>query len=114
MKSIIVYRKENWKCPFDIFIDNLSDDLVSKITYKINLLLVDLLCINDVKYLREKIFELRVKDKNNIVRVFYFSEINNKIIILDWYIKKDNKLKKEVLNKMIEYKKDYLKRIWNK
>lgn len=117
MKEIVYYATDNWKNPTKKFLNNLlkiNKNLHSKVLYKIDLLKVNLLWINDIKYIKEKIYELRIKDENNIVRVFYFSNIWNKLIILDWYIKKDDKLKINVINKMISYKNDFIKRFGNK
>ena len=111
MKIILYYKKENWKIPFYEFINNINENLFSKVFFKIELLASNLLWKNDVKYIKDKIFELRIKNENNIIRVFYFSKINNEIIILDWFIKKENKLKKQVLDRVIRYKNDYIKRI---
>lgn len=115
MKEIIFYKKENWNIPMNDFIENFkinNKGLLSKIYYKLNLLRLNLLWNNDIKYIENQIYELRIKDNSNIIRIFYFSYINNKIILLDWYIKKENKLKRSIINKIINYKKDYLKKIW--
>lgn len=112
MKNIVYYKKENWKIPFYEFINNINKKLFSKVFFKLELLASDLLWVDDVKYIKDKIYELRIKDENNIIRVFYFSKINNEIVVLDWYVKKENKLKKQILDRIILYKNDYLKRIW--
>lgn len=110
MKEIIYYEKENWNIPFLDFLKKLDIQLSSKIFHKTELLLIGKLWDWDVKYIKEKIYELRIRDENNYYRVFYFSILNDKIVILDWFLKKENKLKHSILNKIIYYKKDYLKR----
>ncbi len=117
MKDIIYYEKENWKKPLIIFYNFLKKNnkqLLTKIYFKIDLLAYDKLSVDDVKYLKEKIYELRIKDQSNICRVFYFIYFWNSIVLLDWFIKKDNKLKREILNKIIKYKKNFIKRFWKK
>jgi len=44
------------------------------------------------------------------IKIFYFTVNKNLILLLDWILKKDNKIKDSVLNKIILYKKDYEKR----
>ena len=49
------------------------------------------------KYIEEGIIELRLKSKEGIARVFYFTMIEKKIMMLHSYIKKSNKTpKKEI------------------
>lgn len=115
MKQIIYYEKENWKIPVKIIINFLNknnEKMLSKFYYKLDLLKFDLLWKEDIKYIKNNIYELRIRDESNISRFFYFSYSFNKIIILDWFIKKDNKLKNNILSKIINYKNDYIKRIW--
>jgi len=115
MKEIVYYRKENWKIPIKLIINFLKENnpkILAKLYYKLDLLKFNLLWINDIKYLKEWIYELRIKENSNIIRTFYFLYNWDEIILIDWFIKKDNKLKSSILNKVIKYKKDYLKRIW--
>jgi phage-related protein len=116
MKEVIYYTKENWECPFTSFMDILevtNIKLFTKIFFKINLLSYWKLWSEDIKYIWDKIYELRIKQSSNISRIFYFTYSWNKIIILDWVIKKENKLKQSILNKVKWYINDFLKRIWN-
>jgi phage-related protein len=43
------------------------------------------------------LFELRLKGKDGIARVFYCTQINQKIIMLHSYVKKSQKIPKNVL-----------------
>jgi len=113
MKNIIYYQKKNWKIPFLEFIDKLqgkNKKLEAIIYNKISLLSIDKLSFNDIKFIKDKVYELRIKDSLWFYRIFYFSCIWNNIIILDWFIKKDNKLKKGIFKKILLYKKDFLQR----
>lgn len=115
MKDIIFYRKENWDEPVLIFLDVLkwiNQKLLVKILYKIELLSEWKIWNDDVKYIWENIYELRIKQSSNISRIFYFTYEWNTIVLLDWIIKKDNKLNSNVLKIIKTYKKDFLKRIW--
>jgi len=73
MKEIVYYKKENWKIPVYEFLEELSKNnpkLVSKILYKIDLLKNLNLWNEDVKSLKDKIYELRIKCSSNISRFF--------------------------------------------
>ena len=110
-KKVIFYRKENGDIPVKIFFDelkNTNNQLLAKILAKIDLLSMDSLWMDDVKYLDDKIYELRIKKQSNIGRVFYFMLYWDSIVLLDGIIKKDQKLKKGILDRVIKYKNDYL------
>ena len=76
-------------------------NLALKIRSKIQFLSLDILGEKDVKYIKDKIYELRVRDRNNISRVFYFSYQNQDIILLDGIIKKQDKLKNTDIERCI-------------
>jgi len=110
-KKVILYRKENGDIPIKIFFDELKNtnkQLLAKILAKIDLLNMDLLGSDDVKFLEDKIYELRIKKQSNIGRVFYFTLHGDSIILLDGIVKKDQKLKRNTLDRVIKYKNDYL------
>jgi phage-related protein len=112
MKQIILYQKQNWEIPVKIFLDDLAyinTDLHSKILQKIDLLSINRLWKEEVKYIWDKIYELRIKQSSNISRIFYFTIQNEKIILLDWIIKKSQKLNKSVIEKIKKYKDSFLK-----
>ncbi len=115
MKEIIFYEKENGKIPINDFFEllNISNEkLLAKFYYKLDFLKLWLLWKNDIKYIKDKVYELRVKKWTDIWRVLYFCYLDNKIVILDWLIKKDNKLNKKFLRKIFNYKADFIKRFW--
>lgn len=112
MKQIILYQKTNWEIPVKTFLEKLSffnNDLHAKTLQKIDLLLIERLGNDDVKYIWDKIYELRIKQSSNISRIFYFTVQNEKIILLDGIIKKSQKLDNSVINRIKKYKEDYLK-----
>jgi phage-related protein len=51
---------------------------------------------------------LRVKQSSNISRIFYFTIKNEKIVLLDWIIKKSQKLDSSVIERVKRYKNDFL------
>ncbi len=112
MKQIIFYQKQNWKIPVKEFLNELSiknPDLNAKILQKIDLLLLDKLWNDEVKYIWDKIYELRVKQSTNISKIFYFTIQNEKIVLLDWIIKKTQKLDVSIIERIKKYKDDFLK-----
>jgi phage-related protein len=58
-------------------------------------------------YLRDGIYELRVKTSQNQVRLFYFFFDGAKIIITHGYKKKTNAVKNSELEKALDFRKDY-------
>lgn len=112
MKELIFYQKENWEIPMKKFLDKIEKNnpkFYAKIWLQIKLLLIDSLWNEDIKNIWDKIFELRIKQSSNISRVFYFTIKNEKIILLEWIIKKSQKLNNSIIEKIKKYKKDYIK-----
>jgi phage-related protein len=62
------------------------------------------------KYIDKGIFELRIKFSTDITRIFYFFIKDNKIILTNGYIKKQNKLDSNEFIKAVKYKEDYERR----
>ena len=116
MKKIIYYQKENGKIPVKDFLDETlfnNKKLGAKIFSKLEMLSFWILTNKDTKYIQDKIYELRIRDGNNISRIFYFTFLWENIIVLDWIIKKDNKLKNRDIERSVWYKKDFIKRFGN-
>ena len=65
------------------------------------------------KYIDKGIFELRIKFSTDITRIFYFFIKDNKIILTNGYIKKQNKIDNSEFNKAIKYKENYERREQN-
>ncbi len=99
--------------PVKEFLDSLDDKMLGK-------------CIGDIeklsilgnqarppltKKIGDEVFELRTKQSNNIVRIFYFFCVGKRIILTNGFIKKTNKTPKSEIEKAEEYKKDFLDRL---
>jgi len=84
--------------------------LATKTVAKIMSLSFGKLGAKDVKYIWNDLYELRIRERNNISRVFYFIHVWNAYVILDWIIKKDQKLKHQDIKRNVTYKNDYKKR----
>lgn len=58
-------------------------------------------------YLRDDIYELRVKTNQGQYRLFYFFFDGMKIVITHGYSKKASSVRNQEIKKAIEYKRDY-------
>ena len=65
------------------------------------------------KSLGDGIFELRIKQGNDITRVLYFFFIGNKAILTNGFIKKSQKTPKNVIETAKKYREDYQRRNQN-
>jgi phage-related protein len=63
-----------------------------------------------VEYLRDKIYELRVRTMNGNIRLLYFFVEKNKIIITNGFKKKRGPVSKRYINTAIKYREMYLER----
>ncbi|MBR4576027.1 MAG: type II toxin-antitoxin system RelE/ParE family toxin [Clostridia bacterium] len=62
------------------------------------------------KYLRDDIFELRVKVGSDISRVLYFFFDGNKAILTHGFIKKKDKTPPGEIDRAIKYRREYFSR----
>lgn len=67
-----------------------------------------------VKQLKGKdnkgLFELRIKFSNDIVRIFYFTYLNHRYVLLHGFIKKTMKTPSKEIEKAKRYMEDYKRR----
>lgn len=56
------------------------------------------------------LYELRIKFSNDIARIFYFTYIDNKFVLLHGFIKKSQDIPKKELVKARKYMEDYKRR----
>lgn len=61
-------------------------------------------------YIEDGIWELRTKQSSNISRILYFTFTNNKIVLLNGFIKKQQKTPRNEIDRAKKYKNDYLRR----
>ena len=59
------------------------------------------------------LYELRIKFATDIARIFYFTYINNKFILLHGFIKKTMNTPKNEIEKALKYMQDYKRRAEN-
>jgi len=115
MFTLEFYETENKIVPLKIFLDELMQDdkaLFAKVIRDMELLESkgNLLREPYTKPIEDGIFELRTKQSNNIVRVFFFFVVGKKIILTNGFVKKTNKTPKGEIEKAKEYKRNYERR----
>lgn len=112
MYKIKFYRTESGKEPAKDFLENLNSKIRTKAIWELNLLqekgteLKKPYC----DYLQDGIWELRIKFSSDIVRIFYFFNNNEIILLLNGFVKKTQKTPKEEIEKVLKYKKDFEER----
>ena len=109
--EIIFYKKLSGEIPIRTFFDKLTDKHVAKARRMIDLLeeFGTELKMPYCQYLQEGIWELRIKFASDISRIAYFLYTDNKIVLLNGFIKKTQKTPKGEIELALKYKKDYEK-----
>lgn len=95
MKWQIIYYNEN----LEQEILNLPDGLLARYFHLTDLMIEfgSNLGLPHTKAIDKGLFELRIKSKEGIARVFFCTKIGKKIIMLHSYIKKSQKIPKQEL-----------------
>ena len=106
------YKKSNNRCPTEDFWNDLLKAEILFVERAIDRLseFGNNLRRPHADYLRDDIYELRVRTNQNQVRMFYFFFDGAKIIITHGYKKKTSAVKDSEIRKAIEFRKDYLAR----
>lgn len=93
--KIEYYISENGKCPVKDFIDALSPESKAKYIFIADLLTDYGLNVREpyVKPITgtRKLFEIRIKDKQNIHRIFYLAFTGKTLVLLHGFTKKTDK-----------------------
>ena len=110
--EVIIYSKADNSEPVMSFLETLPHKIYAKVARSINLLQTygNELREPDSKELEDGIFELRVIQGTDTVRILYFFIIGRKIILTNGFIKKTQKTPKKEIEKAKIYRKDYLAR----
>ena len=103
------YEQENGKIPMVEFLNSLDINMKSKVIHTISLLqdYGNELREPYTKYIKDGIFEFRVKQGSNITRSFYFFITGKKIIMTNGFVKKTSKTPQNEFEKAKKYKKSY-------
>ncbi len=108
--QIEFYKTHNNKSPVKDWLSSLNVKTKVKVFRHLELLEKFGLELKEpyVKYLENKLYEVRVKDKQGIYRIIYFANTGKKFILLHGFIKKTQKTPKKELDlakiRMKEYK----------
>jgi len=110
--QIYFYKNSKGEQPVKDYINNLKAAEQAKVRNKLNLLKEFgpfNLDINHVKYLKDKIWELRIVGKDHH-RIFWFIFNSKNIILLHAFHKKTQKIPQIHIQKSFSRKKDFIKR----
>lgn len=112
MINIEFYTLDDGDCPVAEFILSLDPKMKAKVLRTIDLLKNNgpLLREPYSKALSDGIFELRIKQGNDITRILYFFFIGNKAILTNGFIKKSQKTPKKIIETAKKYKEEYQRR----
>ena len=106
------YEKINGDKPARVFLMSLDKKMRAKMASTIQLLEDNGYELREPysKYLEEGIFELRAKVASDISRVLYFFYVDQRVVLTNGFIKKQDKTPKREIEKAKKYRKDYLER----
>lgn len=116
MFEIEFYQKDNGDVPVYDFLVSLSPKLRAKAFSDIELLKKHGSELREpyVKPIKGKknckLYELRIKFSSDIARIFYFTYINNKYVLLHGFIKKTTKTPEREIDRALSYMEDYKRR----
>jgi len=112
MWHIDFYKTKEGKTPLIEFMDSLSIKMRAKAVSDIELLenLGTDIRMPYSKHIKDGLFELRIQQSNNIVRIFYFFFIEKQIILTNGFIKKTQKTPSIEIDRGLQYKADYERR----
>lgn len=109
MYEMIYYKTENGKEPIKEFLDSLDTKIKAKTFRELSLLQNNGRQLREPhsKYIKDGLFELRIKFSSDISRIFYFFYVDNKIILTNGFIKKTQKTPPREIEKAIKYKNEF-------
>lgn len=108
--EIQYYEKPNNRCPVIDFFDSRTKTEMVYIDNAVDRLeeYGDKLDRPYIGYLRDKIWELRIKIRNKQYRILFFFFEGNKIIFTHGFPKKTRKVPDSEIDKAIEYREDFI------
>lgn len=112
MFNIIVYEKNNGKATALDFMEELPAKYRSKILKKLELLKKQGNNLGEphVKPIEGKLWELRIQYKTDQVRMIYFIDENQTIVLLHGFVKKDQKIRRSEIETAQKRLKEYKNR----
>lgn len=108
--SVDFYESKSGNCPVKKYLLSLNPKSRSKILEAMDYLETFGIDLKEpyVKYLGNKIFELRAKDHGGIYRVLYFAASEKRFIMLHGFTKKTQKTPKKEIMIALNRKKEFL------
>lgn len=112
MFEIEIYETDTGKKPVIEFLESLPLKLNAKAVRDIELLeeFGNKLREPYSKHIQDGIFELRTKFASDVIRIFYFFFLENKIILTNGFLKKTQKTPSKEIKLALKYKSDYERR----
>lgn len=106
------YSKENGEEPVENYLDSLPAKHAAKVLHSMELLeeFGPFIGAPHVENIRENIRCLRVKQGSNIFRIFFFTWVDQKLIMLHGFTKKTPKTPTDEIRRAMIYRDDFLKR----
>jgi len=105
------YISQSEQSPLEKYLETIKDKPTLAKIYRLICKLIDTGCnlpSEFAKHVTGKIYELRLRSRNNQYRVFYFIAQKDKIVLLDGYTKKTKRIPKHVLRRTINHYENYL------
>lgn len=109
--EVIYFRLNDNRYPVKDFINDTVDNKLKAKVYRSLILLESngrRLREPYCKYLKEGIYELRIKHSSNQIRILYFYGENNKIVLTNAFYKNTNKINKKYMDIAKSYRNNYL------
>ena len=108
--TIEFYETKNGRIPVKEFLDSLSSRQAANILEAMGLLKTFGIQLKEpyVKFVGDKLYELRIKDPDGIYRVLYFAASGKKFVMVHGFIKKTQKVPAKELAKARKRMKEYL------
>lgn len=113
--EVVFYRTANGAVPMDELLDSLESKLRVKVDHDLHALReqANMLREPHSKSMGEGLFELRIRQGNDIVRAFYFFFVGRMIVVTNGFVKKTQKTPRREIARALAYKADWKERFDN-
>ena len=110
--TIEFYETRNGRRPAEDFLERLTDEEHVYVDRKLQRLRKYGRDLKppDVKYLRDKIWELRIRCRRNRIRILYFFYDGQKFVLSHGFRKKSGPVPDSEIDRAVVHRKDYLAR----
>lgn len=110
--EVVFYRKRDGRAPIDDLLDSLPPKLSAKAHHDLGALREQAGMLHEPhsKSMGKGLFELRIRQGNDIVRAFYFFFVGRTIIVTNGFVKKTQKTPRREIMRALAYKADWEER----